>query len=45
MALPNGVLVGLEAGAALHAPSREGRGARPGSEHTAEVRDGAFRNL
>jgi len=35
----------LDAGAALLEPLCEGRGARPGSENTAEVRDGSPRNL
>jgi hypothetical protein len=35
----------LEAGTEPLEPSREGRGARPGSENRAEVQDGSSRNL
>lgn len=40
-----GAFVVLETGAALDVPPCEGRGARPGSETTAQVRDGSHRNL
>ena len=43
--LTAGAFVVLETGAALDVPLREGRRARPGSETTAQVRDGSHRNL